>query len=79
MRIRPLEKGEAPEAARAIYDELERRTGRVGNFYKMLAHKPEVLRTFTAFYQQVWAPSALSDRLKSLAYLRVSILNGCVY
>ena len=79
MQIRPVEKERAAEAARAVYEEIEQRGGRVGNFWRMLAHKPEVLRTFTPFYQAIWAPGALSPRLKELAYLRVSILNGCGY
>jgi alkylhydroperoxidase family enzyme len=79
MAIRPLEGDQVPEPARAVYEDLERRFGRVGNFFKMLAHKPEVLRTFDAFYSSIWAPGALPPKLKELAYLRVSILNGCVY
>lgn len=79
MRIKPLEKDEVVEPARAVYEEMERRTGRVPNLYKMLAHKPEILRTFSAFYTQVWAPGALPPKLKVLAYLRASLLNGCEY
>ena len=79
MRIEPLEKDQADAVARAVYDELERRSGRVPNFFKMLGHKPAVLRTFLAFYQTIWEPGALSPKLKELAYLRTSILNGCTY
>jgi alkylhydroperoxidase family enzyme len=45
----------------------------------MLGHKPEVLHTFAAFYQAIWAPGTLSPKLRELAYLRTSILNGCAY
>ncbi|HET8632336.1 MAG TPA: carboxymuconolactone decarboxylase family protein [Thermomicrobiales bacterium] len=79
MPIRPVEKEHLPEQARAAYEEIERRTGRVSTFYRMLAHKPEILRTFDAFYRAVWAPGALPPKLKELAYLRASILNGCAY
>lgn len=79
MQIRPVEKDQAAAAARAVYEEIEQRGGRVGNFWRMLAHKPEVLRTFRSYYQAVWAPGALEPRLKELAYLRASILNGCAY
>ncbi len=79
MRIAPLEKDEADEGVRQVYQAIESKVGRVGNFYKMLAHKPEVLRTFRQFYDAIWAPGALSPRLKELAYLRTSIRNGCEY
>ncbi|HEV8633816.1 MAG TPA: carboxymuconolactone decarboxylase family protein [Chloroflexota bacterium] len=79
MRIQPVEKGQAAEAARAVYDEIEQGGGRVSNFWRMLAHKPPVLRAFRSLYQAVWAPGALEPRLKELAYLRTSILNGCAY
>ena len=64
---------------REVYDHLERRFGRVVNLYKMLGNKPEVLRTFEAFYRTVWAPGALPAKTKVLAYLRASLLNGCAY
>lgn len=80
MRIEPVEKEQAPETVRRIYDALEKQRGRPpGNLHKMLAHKPDVLRTFLPFYGAIWAPGALPDRLKELAYLRASILNGCAY
>jgi hypothetical protein len=79
VRIRPIVKDDASEPVRRIYDALERRTGRVSNLNKMLAHKPDVLRAFGPFYAAIWAAGALSNQLKTLAYLRVSILNGCVY
>lgn len=45
----------------------------------MLVHKPEVLRAFNQLYSAIWADGALSAKRKELAYLRVSILNGCDY
>lgn len=79
MRIQPVEKEQASEDVRAIYDEFEQRMGRVPNFFRMLAHKPEILRTFNHFYSAIWSEGALPAKLKELAYLRTSILNGCDY
>ena len=79
MPIEPVGKDQADPAARAVYEEIEQASGRVSNFWRMLAHKPPVLRTFRGFYQAVWAPGALEPRLRELAYLRASILNGCAY
>jgi len=51
----------------------------VSNFYKVLAHKPALLRAFTQLYGAIWEDGALDPRLKELAYLRTSIANGCEY
>lgn len=79
MIIRPVEKDQAPETVKRIYEALEQSLGRVPNFYKMLAHKPDVLRAFNQLYSAIWAEGVLSAKLKELAYLRTSIHNGCEY
>ena len=57
---------------------LEKR-GKVINFFKVLAYKPERLKTFLDFYQEFWREGKLPAVTKELAYLRTSILNGCAY
>jgi alkylhydroperoxidase family enzyme len=47
--------------------------------FKVMAHKPNVLGPFLEFYKQVWAPEALDPKIKELAYLRTSLMNGCTY
>ena len=79
MRIQPVEKDQASDLVRRIYDSLEQRSGRVSSFFKMLAHKPDVLRAFLQLDGAVWADGALSPKRKDLAYLRTSIRNGCEY
>jgi alkylhydroperoxidase family enzyme len=79
MNIKPLEKSEAAESVRPIYDNLEKKMGRVINFFKVMAHKPDVLSTFLEFYGKVWAPGALSPKIKELVYLRTSLMNACDY
>jgi alkylhydroperoxidase family enzyme len=79
MAIRPVERNDAPEAVRTIYETLEKDFGRVPNTFKMLAHRPEVLRTFLPLYNTVWAQGTLPRKLKALAAVRTSLLNGCAY
>jgi len=79
MKIEPLEKEQAPESVRPIYEGMEKKSGRVINMYKVMAHKPNVLGPFLEFYKQVWAPGALDAKIKELAYLRTSLMNGCAY
>jgi len=45
----------------------------------VLAYKPEILKSFMEFYEQVWREGKLPAATKELAYLRTSILNGCAY
>ncbi len=79
MAIRPVEKNEAPETVGKIYEALEKNIGRVPTMFKMLAHRPDVLRTFLPFYNAVWAEGTLPQKLKALAAVRTSLLNGCEY
>jgi alkylhydroperoxidase family enzyme len=79
MRIEPVERDQAAPVVQRIYDAIEQQTGRVSPFFKMLGNKPELLRAFNQLYGVVWAEGALDAKLKELAYLRVSILNGCGY
>jgi hypothetical protein len=78
MKITPLEKQQISGPAVAVYEQLERR-GKVINFFKVLAYKPEILKSFLEFYEQVWREGKLPAATKELAYLRTSILNGCAY
>ena len=79
MRIDLIERDSATDVVRRVYDALEHAGRPVGNFYKVLAHKPDVLRSFLQLFNAVMVEGALSLRLKELAYLRVSIVNGCAY
>ncbi len=79
MKIAPLEQSQTAEPARPVYEQLEKKMGRVLNFFKVMAHKANVLGPFVEFYNQVWAPGALSPKIKELAYLRTSLMNGCEY
>lgn len=79
MHISLVEKDEAPDVVRRIYEGIEKRLGMVSNFFKVLAHMPDVLRAFNQLDGAIWADGALSPKLKDLAYLRTSIVNGCEY
>jgi alkylhydroperoxidase family enzyme len=79
VQIHLIEKDQASPLVQRLYDALERQAGSVSNLNKMLAHKPEVLRAFNQLSGAIWAEGTLAPMLKELAYLRVSILNGCAY
>lgn len=79
MRVELIEKEAAPPDVLRVYEALEKAQGEVSNFHKMLAHRPDVLRAFNQLNGALWASGALSPRLKDLAYLRASVLNGCEF
>jgi alkylhydroperoxidase family enzyme len=80
MRIEPVEKDDAPARVRRIYEAIEGEGRPITNMLKVLAHKPAVLRAYNQLSGALFAEdSQLSPKSKELAYLRVSILNGCAY
>ena len=79
MKITPLEKQQVSGPAVALYEELEQKGGTVINFFRVLAYKPDILKSFMDFYQQVWREGKVPATTKELAYLMISILNGCEY
>ena len=50
MRIQPVERAQAAPVVQRIYDAIERQTGRVSPFFRMLGNKPELLRAFNQLY-----------------------------
>ena len=79
MRIEPVSDADASPEVKRIFDALAP-GGRVAPFFRMLAHKPAVLRAYNQLSGALWAAdSKLPERLKDLAYLRASIRNGCEY
>ena len=58
--------------------ELERKTG-PNNFYRAMAHKPDVMASFPKFYGSIMGPGSLDRKLKEMVYLAVSTVNECGY
>lgn len=77
--IAPLAEERAAADVKPIYENLKQKHSKVPNFFAMLAHKPEVLKTFLPFDQAIIGPGAVEQKYKELAYLKTSSLNGCEY
>jgi uncharacterized peroxidase-related enzyme len=58
--------------------ELERKTG-PNNFYRAMAHKPDVMAGCPRLYGSIMGPGSLDRRLKEMVYLAVSTVNECKY
>jgi alkylhydroperoxidase family enzyme len=74
-RISYIEPENASPEVKEIYEQKLRH--KPGNVQKAMAHRPEALRNFLAFYASVGR--ALERKLYELIYIRVSMINGCHY
>jgi AhpD family alkylhydroperoxidase len=76
-----LSHAEASPKAREVFDDIKRVRGvdDVNNFWKALAHSPELLQSVWSQAQQVMKPGALDAMTKELIYIAVSAANSCEY
>ena len=82
QRIRGITDEEATGPAREMFEASNRMLGRVANLQRILAHSPHVARWFLPLIAAVRQPTAgaVSDvRLRNLAVLKTSTVNGCRY
>jgi uncharacterized peroxidase-related enzyme len=75
VRLSYVEMEQAPAEVREVYEKTLK--GKPVSFHKLLAHRPEVLKTFLPFYASVGR--SLERRLYEMVYIRVSMINGCRY
>ena len=78
-RIRPIERERSAVILRNLYDALAHRFGSTPNLFKTMAHRPELLLTFSNVHKELWTGGVLDPRTKALAALRTAAINGCRY
>jgi AhpD family alkylhydroperoxidase len=76
-----IEYAHASLEVRAVYDDImaTRRTDRVNNFWKAIAHDPATLRRTWESVKQIMAAGALDPLTKEMIYVAVSVTNQCGY
>ena len=82
QRIRGITDEEATGPVKELFDTSNQLVGRTANLLRILAHSPYVARWFLPLVAAVRQPSAgaVSDvRLRNLAVLKTSTVNGCRY
>jgi AhpD family alkylhydroperoxidase len=82
MAVRkPLTDEAAGPEARAVFDDIQRVRGAdvVNDFWRTLAHDPDLLAATWEHLKVVMAPGALDPLTKELLYVAVSTANGCAY
>jgi uncharacterized peroxidase-related enzyme len=73
-----VSKDDAAEAVRPVLEGMEKKLGSVPSIYGMLAHSPELFQGFLAFNSAL-SKTKLDGKLRELAYIKTSELNGCSY
>lgn len=82
QRIRGISDEEATGIAKELFATSNQLLGRTANLQRILAHSPYLARWFLPLVAAVRQPraGAVSDvRLRNLAILKTSTLNGCRY
>ena len=77
--VRYVDEAQAPKIVQDIFEALRKSQGKVPNSRRVLAHNPDVLRAFGPFMGAIAKENALANRLKELAILKVTLINGCHY
>lgn len=78
-RVPLISNEQAQGDAREIFDNLEKKTGSVINMFRVLGHKPEVLKTLIPFYSAVTGKGSVDPKIKEYVYLKTSMVNRCEY
>jgi 8-oxo-dGTP diphosphatase len=58
---------------------LEAKTRSANHFFRTMANRPEVLKSFVPFYGAIVGPGTVDRRIKELVYLACSYANECAY
>jgi alkylhydroperoxidase family enzyme len=82
QRLRGITDEEATGLVKQIFESSNQLLGRTANLARILAHSPYLARWFLPLVAAVRQPKAgaVSDvRLRNLAVLKTSTINGCHY
>ena len=82
QRISGISDEAATGAVKELFDSSGQLLGRTANLLRILAHSPHLAKWFLPFVAAVRQPAAgaVSDvRLRNLAVLKTSTVNGCRY
>jgi alkylhydroperoxidase family enzyme len=77
--VNPVPQDKAAAEVSGLYENLTKKYGHMPNFFALMAHRPAALKNFLPFYGSVISEGTIEPRLKELAYLKASQLNGCEY
>jgi alkylhydroperoxidase family enzyme len=77
-RLPFVERDQAQPEVQEAYNKAQKAMGRVSNFVKLIANHANSLPGFLEWYPRL-REGALDIKLRQLAYVKASQLNGCNY
>lgn len=81
-RIAPITDAQASGEVQAVFEGARQLLGRVSNLFRTLAHSPSEAKWLLPFLvtaQREGPGTVLDPRLRELAIVKTSLLNGCRY
>ena len=79
MRITRIKTDEAAAEIKPLLETSFQQRGNVPNMFRVMAHRPEYLKTMLAHFRTVMETGTVPTKLKELLTVRVSQINGCQY
>jgi alkylhydroperoxidase family enzyme len=77
-RLPYLDREQVPPDVQAVYDKMKQATGRVLNTFRLMAHHASSVPPVVTWYATL-RKGALDLKLRQLAYVKASQINGCNY
>jgi len=77
--ISSLEKNQVSEIAKEVYERFEKETGKVPEWAKVMAHRPEILKEFVELFKAIMGPGTIEPLLKWKIALVVSQTLRCPF
>ena len=75
--VDPLADAQTTEPAQKLFQGIQAKLGSVLNIFRTMGHAPDVLQATLTFNQAL--QHGLDPKLRELAYLKASQVNGCEY
>ena len=78
-RVQLIEKEQASPKAKELYDKIEKNGARILNLYKVLAHNPDVMRSYLQLGNALLSKTELLPKLREMVILYIARLAGSDY
>jgi alkylhydroperoxidase family enzyme len=78
-RITKVGRSQTSGAVRVALDRMAEQRGNVPNMFRVAAHRPELMTTMLAHFNEVMKATTLSSKFKELLAVQTSLANSCAY
>jgi alkylhydroperoxidase family enzyme len=78
-RLTKIGRSQTTGAVRAALDRMAEQRGNVPNMFRVVAHRPELMTTMLAHFNEVMKPTTITAKFKELMAVQTSLANSCAY